>query len=408
VERPRLLVLNQYYWPALEATGQLLTDLCEGLTDAFDVTVVTGMIEGAQCGISERNGVRIIRVSSTFYDRRRLSLRTVNYLTYTVAASWRSLRLGRPDVVFCMTDPPFLGTAALGVARRFGAPLVVTSQDVFPEIAVEVGRLHNPAVVEAIRVLVGAYLRRAERVVAIGDTMRERLEEKGAPPDRMQVISNWVDTERLVPQPRDNDWARANGLDDAFVVMHSGNIGYAQDLDTLLRAGALLRDLEDLRIVIIGAGARSLELAEMAERLELESVRFLPYQSRDVLTLSLSAASIHFVGLARGLAGYVVPSRLYGILSVGRPVLVAADPECETAEVVTRIGAGVAIPPGNPVELARVIREAHDGKLDLAAMGARGRAFATAEADREVAVSKYRSLFAELIGPRAHSALSTI
>jgi len=408
VERPRLLVLNQYYWPALEATGQLLTDLCEGLTDAFDVTVVTGMIEGAQCGISERNGVRIIRVSSTFYDRRRLSLRTVNYLTYTVAASWRSLRLGRPDVVFCMTDPPFLGTAALGVARRFGAPLVVTSQDVFPEIAVEVGRLHNPAVIEAIRVLVGAYLRRAERVVAIGDTMRERLEEKGAPPDRMQVISNWVDTERLVPQPRDNDWARANGLDDAFVVMHSGNIGYAQDLDTLLRAGALLRDLEDLRIVIIGAGARSLELAEMAERLELESVRFLPYQSRDVLTLSLSAASIHFVGLARGLAGYVVPSRLYGILSVGRPVLVAADPECETAEVVTRIGAGVAIPPGNPVELARVIREAHDGKLDLAAMGARGRAFATAEADREVAVSKYRSLFAELIGPRAHSALSTI
>jgi len=211
-----------------------------------------------------------------------------------------------------------------------------------------------------------------------------------------------------VPQPRDNDWARANGLDDAFVVMHSGNIGYAQDLDTLLRAGALLRDLEDLRIVIIGAGARSLELAEMAERLELESVRFLPYQSRDVLTLSLSAASIHFVGLARGLAGYVVPSRLYGILSVGRPVLVAADPECETAEVVTRIGAGVAIPPGNPVELARVIREAHDGKLDLAAMGARGRAFATAEADREVAVSKYRSLFAELIGPRTHSVLSAI
>jgi glycosyltransferase involved in cell wall biosynthesis len=406
VERPRLLVLNQYYWPALEATGQLLTDLCEGLADAFDVTVVTGMIEGEQCGISERNGVRIMRVSSTFYDRRRLSLRTVNYLTYTVAASWRALRLGRPDVVFCMTDPPFLGTAALGVARRFGAPLVVTSQDVFPEIAVEVGRLHNPAVVETIRVLVGAYLRRAERVVAIGDTMRERLEEKGARPERMQVISNWVDTERLVPQPRDNDWARAHGLDDDFVVMHSGNIGYAQDLDTLLRAGALLRDLEDLRIVIIGAGARFVELTEMAERLELDSVIFLPYQSREVLTLSLSAASIHFVGLARGLAGYVVPSRLYGILSVGRPVLVAADPECETAEVVTRIGAGVAISPGNPVELARVIREAHDGKLDLAAMGARGRAFATAEADREVAVSKYRSLFAELIGPRAYSALS--
>src|SRR5689334_23544273 len=126
----------------------------------------------------------------------------------------------------------------------------------------------------------------------------------------------------ITPHPRDNAWARTNGLVGSFVVMHSGNVGYAQDLDTLIRAASFMRDLADLRVVIVGSGARSRELKALADRLDIDNVRFLPYQPRDQLPSSLSTASVHFVGLARGLAGYIVPSRLYGILAAGRPVIV--------------------------------------------------------------------------------------
>jgi glycosyltransferase involved in cell wall biosynthesis len=396
--KPRLLVLNQYYWPGVEATAQLLTELCEALADDLDVTVVTGQLHGQeeQPRRTVRNGVEIIRVSSTSYERSKLAARASNYVTYLTSALVDGLRGHRPDVVLCMTDPPIVANIALLVARRFRVPLVVISQDVFPEIAVQLKRLENPVVMSLLRALVGLYLRRADRIVAIGDTMRQRLEEKGAPADRMVVIPNWIDTTRLEPVDKSNHWSQSWGVDEKFVVMHSGNVGHAQDLDSLIRAATFLRDLDDLQIMIIGMGARHAELVALAELYDVDQVRFLYYQSRPVLAQSLSAADVHVVGLAAGLAGYVVPSRLYGILAVGRPVIVAADAESETAQLVTEIACGIVVPPGRPELLARAIRDAHDGKHDLEAMGARGREWVEREADRSVAMRRYRDLLLEL------------
>jgi glycosyltransferase involved in cell wall biosynthesis len=396
--KPRLLVLNQYYWPGVEATAQLLTELCEALAEDAEVKVVTGVLHGHEDAPRRvvQNGVEVVRVPSTSFERSKLGARAANYVTYLTSALLRGLRGPRPDVVLCMTDPPIVADIALLVARRYRAPLVVISQDVFPEIAVQLKRLENPVAKRLLRGLVSLYLRRADRIVAIGDTMRRRLEEKGARPDRLRVIPNWVDTSRLVPLEKANDWARHIGLDKKFVVMHSGNIGHAQDLDSLVRAATFLRDLDDLSILIIGTGARHAELVALAELLEVDQVTFLYYQSRGVLPQSLSAADVHVVGLAPGLAGYVVPSRLYGILAVARPVIVAAEAESETAQVVARIGCGIVVPPGRPELLARAIRDAHDGKYDLAEMGRRGREWVEREADSSVAVGRYRDLLSEL------------
>ena len=396
--RPRLLVLNQYYWPGVEATAHLLSELCAALASEWEITVVTGRlaIPAADPGRTTHEGVKIVRVRSTSFDRSRLVLRGVNYGTYLLSSLRTALFAPRPDVVLCMTDPPVIADVALLVARRFRVPLVVVSQDVFPEIAVELKRLENPLLIGVLRLLIGFYLRRADRVVAIGDTMRRRLEEKGARPDRIRVIPNWVDTETIRPAPQDNKWARAHGLAGRFVVMHSGNVGHAQNLDALVRSTTFLRDLDRLEVAIIGGGARHQELVELAELLEADPVRFLGYQPRETLSLSLSAASIHVVGLARGLSGYVVPSRLYGILAAGRPVIVAAEGESETAQVVESAGCGIVVPPGRPELLAEAIRAAYDGRYDLEEMGRLGREYVRGAGDRSVAVARYRSVLGEL------------
>src|SRR2546421_1594776 len=212
--KPRLLVLNQYYWPGIEATAQLLTELCEALSEDLDVKVVTGQLHGqeTQPHRSVRNGVEIVRVPSTSFERSKLFARASNYATYLTSALLRGLRGRRPDVVLCMTDPPIVANVALLVARRFRAPLVVISQDVFPEIAVQLKRLENPVVMSLLRGLVGLYLRRAGRIGAIGGTMRRRLEEKGAPAERVHVIPNWADTQRLTPRGKANEWPRKRHL----------------------------------------------------------------------------------------------------------------------------------------------------------------------------------------------------
>jgi colanic acid biosynthesis glycosyl transferase WcaI len=263
--KPRLLVLNQYYWPGVEATANLLTELCEALVATYDVTVVAGASPD-QPHQSVRNGVRIIRVRSTTYDRAELWRRATNYATYIAGALREALAAGRPDVIMCMTDPPFIGAIAEIVARRYRVPLLVSTQDVFPEIAVKLGRLGNPLVIGVLRVLVNFPLRHADRVVVIGETMKRRVIDKGVEGERIRVISNWGDAESVKPQPRDNPWAQRNGLLEKFAVMHFGNVGHAQDLDTLIRATTLLRDLDDLVVPIIGVGVREPRRADLRSR----------------------------------------------------------------------------------------------------------------------------------------------
>jgi putative colanic acid biosynthesis glycosyltransferase WcaI len=135
---------------------------------------------------------------------------------------------------------------------------------------------------------------------------------------------------------------------------------------------------------------------QLARRLETDQVRFMPWQPYDQREVSISSADIHVVGLARGLAGYVVPSRLYGVLATARPVIAAAEGESETAQLVARVGCGVVVRPGDPFALARVIRAAHDGEFDLAEMGRKARAFAESEADRTIAIRRYGDVIHEL------------
>ena len=375
---PRLLVLNQYYRPGMEATAGLLTDLCEALVNDFDITVVCGAAAGAKQGTEQRNGVRVVRVHSTAFDRARMELRAANYLSYLALALVRGLIVPRPDLVFSQTDPPFIGLVALVVARRFGVPFAVAVKDLMPENALEFGGLRSPAPAGAIRGALDSYLRRADGVVAIGETMRARLEARGV--EKVTVIPDWVDTTAIRPL-HDGDGGR-------FVVMHSGNIGHAQDLDTLVAAA---REVPDVDIVLVGEGSRRAELERHAG--DLPNVSFQPFVPADRLAESLSSASLHFLGLAAGLSGYVVPSRLYGILAAGRPVLVAAEEDSEPAQLVTRAGCGIVVPAGQPQEVAAAIRAARDGDYDLDAMGERGRRFVVDFADRDKAIARYRDFF---------------
>ncbi len=168
----------------------------------------------------------------------------------------------------------------------------------------------SPSSSEMLRTLVALYLRRADRVVAIGETMKRRLEEKGAPAERVVVIPNWVDTTELTPQPRSNEWSEAHGLEGRFVVMHSGNIGHAQDLDTLVRAATFLRDLDGPadRRDRLRRTARRGHAARPAARGDADGEVLRLPAARATAALARSG-DLHYVGLARGLAGFVVPSR---------------------------------------------------------------------------------------------------
>lgn len=404
---------NRSFYPDTTATGQLLTDLCEDLvrTHGCRVSVVAGpplapaandvALQGSSAwSLVTREsvkGVEIYRARGTRFRKERFAGRATNYMSYFFSACYAGLKLERPDVVVALTDPPIIGLAALVSGKRFGAPLVMAFKDLFPEVTALLPDFKSDTINNALQRINKFLVRRAARNLALGETMRRRLiEDKGAPPERTEIIPDWADTTAISPGPKRNPFSEAHGLADRFVVMHSGNIGLSQGLETIVDAAALLRDVPDLVVVFQGEGVMKRDLESRAAALNLENVRFLPYAPREQLNESFASADVFVVSLQRGLSGYIVPSKLYGILAAGRPYVAAVEDTCEVAEITRRHECGRVASPGSARELADQILAFYRDRESAARAGVRART-AGLLFDRKTQVARYMSVLQAVV-----------
>lgn len=396
----RVCYFNRSYWPDTGATGQLLTELAEDLVSRHgcDVTVVTGHpITGERLPAREtRNGVHIVRAAGTTFAQRRFAGRAANYLTYFISASWAAVRLPRQDVTVALTDPPIIGLAALAARPRHG--MVFFCQDIFPEVAGLLEDFHSPLVNGLLDRLNRFLVDRARRIVALGDTMARRLVEgKGAQASKITVIHNWADTTAIVPDGKQNPFAAAHELAGRFVVLHAGNIGHSQNLDVVIDAAARLAARPEILVLFIGDGNRKVALQEAVRARGLDNVRFLPFQPREHLRWTYATSDICLVSLKPGLAGYIVPSKLYPILAAGRPYVAAVEASSEVAALTAAHGCGVVTAPGNSAALAAAIVALADDPARRHAMGARARDAASLFA-RDRQVSAHAQVLYEVAG----------
>jgi glycosyltransferase involved in cell wall biosynthesis len=342
-------------------------------------------------------GVTIFRALGSTFSPRRFWARAANYLSYFLSACLAGLRLPRADVVVALTDPPIIGLAALLAARRHRARFVFLCQDVFPEVARILEGFDRPVIRRLLGAVSRLLVRRADRVVALGETMRDRLiQGRGADPARLTVIHNWVDCSAIRPGEKRNPFSVAHGLADSFVVMHSGNLGLSQNLEVLLEAAERLGAAPDLVVALVGDGVERPKLEERARRRGLGNVRFIPYQPKTSLTDSFAAADLFVISLKPGLAGYIVPSKLYGILAAGRPYVAAVEEACEVSAITRRHGCGLLAKPGSAEELAEKILTFYRDRALGRRMGARARE-AALEFDRNRQVAAYHRLFQEVV-----------
>jgi glycosyltransferase involved in cell wall biosynthesis len=386
----RVCYFNRSYWPDTGATGQLLTELAEDLVSkhGIEVTVVTGYPVNSTEPLASRqtrNGVHIVRARGTTFSPRRFAGRAMNYVTYFFSALVAALGLPRQDVTIALTDPPIIGLAAIAARPRHG--VIFFCQDIFPEVAGLLEDFHSPVINALLERLNRFMVRRAVRIIALGDTMASRLiHGKGADPGKITVIHNWADTSAIVPSDKRNAFAAAHGLDTKFVVLHAGNIGLSQNLDVVIEAAGLLKTHRDIVILFIGDGNRRAALQAAAESRGLDNVTFLPFQPRDQLRWTYASSDVCLVSLKPGLAGYIVPSKLYPILAAGRPYIAAVEPVSEVAALTQRHRCGVLVEPGDAAQLADAILRLADQSHERAAMGTRARVASGLFArDRQVA-----------------------
>jgi len=381
-DRPRLVLVNRYFYPDCSATAQLLTDLVEALDRrGCPMVVLTGRqrYDDPASLLPARDrfgGAEVRRLRTTRFGRASLPGRALDYASFYAAALLALLRTARRgDVLLVETDPPLISTVAWLAARLKGARLVNWCQDLFPETAAALGvgfaRGQSGRLLRALR---NRSLQGAALNVVLSRGMALRLRAEGVPEARIRVIHNWADGARIRPlapehNPLRHDWDLAG----RFVLGYSGNLGRVHDAHALVALMAALEDEPDLLTLFIGAGNGYRELRDLFAGHGIANVRFRPYQPREHLGWSLTVPDLHLVSLKPACEGLVMPSKLYGILAAGRPIAFIGDPEGDAARLVREADAGLIAAPGNIAGLAEAIRALRADPARLAELGANAR-----------------------------------
>ena len=495
----KVLFINRCFWPDSEATGQLLTELCEFLAERWGVSALVGQPnwdtesdEFVKVGDQVRNQVQIHRLAHSQLPKSQRFARIRNLISFTLAVrKWGGSRLeagggrreerqskgdargalngGQPglapdglgqtaasacgsggvrEIIVCETDPFLLPLVVGPMARRRNARLVYYLQDIYPDVAVAVGVAKNNFFIRALRNRLKKEYLKAEAIIVLDEDMRDRLVGWGIRPEQLRIVPNWMDCSVVRPVKSNNPFRLQHGVNDQFVVMHSGNMGMTQRLDVLVEAwkrgsrlgsrleagGERLEEKQsadgacglgggkpglapdgsgetsasacgsgetaasacgswgnEAVLMLVGNGAKRKPLEQQASG--IESIRFLDYQPREKLGESLSAADLHVVSMDEAITGCLAPSKLYGILASGTPVLAIVPKNNAVWRLVESERLGWCVEPGDQIGIVNAVHDARSrSSSELQDMGARGRALAEKLFDKNVCCSSFEEV----------------
>jgi colanic acid biosynthesis glycosyl transferase WcaI len=407
----KILLICPHFDPDLHAaTGEVMTKLALSLAErGHGIDVVTSLpwyhghsVHRDWRGRPWRRGTtatgEIVRVWPFPVDKNNIPARAVGFGGFATLATAAALTMPRPDVVMGMSPPILLGETAYVVARRHRVPFVFNVQDIFPDVAVDLGALSNERVIALARRHERSLYRRADAVTVLStDQQRNVLAKLDDPDDidKVRIIHNFADTERIRVVDRANRYREQHGLGDKTVVMYSGNVGLSQSFDLIEAAARHFATRPDVHFVINGEGAARPAVDRWASA--HPNVTVADFSPRDALSETLGAADLHLILLKPGLAKSSTPSKMYGILAAGRPVLASIDEDSEVSDTIAAASAGSSVPPADEsaflAELERLLSDP-DG---LRQMGRNARNYIDRRFTPAAQAEAFDELFTELI-----------
>ncbi len=338
----KMLFINQFFWPDSSATSQQLTDLVVALAErGVAVSVLCGESGGyAAAAGSQQPKASVHRVRALPFTRGRIG-RVVSYLSFYATAFAKGLLLPKADIVISMTTPPLISLLGGAIKLLRGSRHFIWEQDLYPEIAVDLEYLKPGGLTHRITgMLADAVRRHADGIIVLGPCMRDRLIARGVNPEKIFIAEHWASSKAITPMPRPGDPSE-------LVILYSGNLGLAHDIATIKGAMFQLREDRRFRFIFAGTGGKREELADFCRQNDLGNVEMRPFVARDRLSEGLAAGDIGLVTQTDASCGAVVPSKVYGILAAGRPMLFIGPATATPARLIELHGCGWRIACGD-------------------------------------------------------------
>ena len=378
-----LLVISQTYVPDPAAVGQYMHEAAAEMVRRGHTVKAYASERGYDDPSRRdpkretRDGVKIVRLPLCSFGKGSIAIRLLGGMLFCLQVVLRGMWTRKVDVILVSTSPPMAPVAAIMLKAwyrviRFGrrVPMTFWAMDINPDQMIAMGKTTERSwVARSFDLMIRWTLRKSAEVVALDRFMGERLERKVPLGERLHIIPPWPLEGHLAPVPHEaNPFREDHGFDGRFVLMFSGNISDAHPVDTVLEAAARLRDHPRLRLVFIGSAAGTKKIDDWAAAHDAAGViTTLPFQPLDRIRYSLSAADVHLVSMGDDMVGIVHPCKIYGAMTVARPVLVIGPAASHAGRIVDEHACGWQIENGDVDAAEALLRRLADGGPEVEA-----------------------------------------
>ncbi|MBM4331152.1 MAG: glycosyltransferase family 4 protein [Deltaproteobacteria bacterium] len=409
-----VLILSLVFRPDNVSTAQIMGDLALDLNarghTVFVITTVPHYNEDAEAllhqplhtylgKLLQRSNYRGMEVLHGWMPRKGKNklLRIVAWLGFhAISTLGGVLTQFKPDVILAPSPPLTIGVCAWLLGLRHNCPFIYNVQEIYPDVAVNLGMIRNSFVIKRLQTLEHFVYAKAAALAVISEGMANHIRAKGIPEEKIRVIPNFVDIEDFRPLPKDNKFSRQYGLHNKFVVSYAGNMGKPQELDKLIEAAHLLRHEFGIHFLMMGDGSERVSLIEQAQHLQLPNITFLPYQPYSSMAEAYAAADASFVSQAPGTSNDGIPSKVYRIMACARPVIACTDANSDLARLVIKADGGVVVDSGDAKSLSDAIWKAFVQRDVWLEKGLKARNSILRDYSRPTVSTLYHELITEL------------
>jgi colanic acid biosynthesis glycosyl transferase WcaI len=394
----KIVIASQYYAPDPSTTATYITAIAEGLNTDCEVLVISGTTRSASVAAPQDAQPRIVEVASWTPEKAALIRRMIAMVLFSVRMFFATLKyVNQNDVVLCVTAPFTLPYAVTLATKLRKASAILLIYDLYPEALVMAGLMQPESlVVKTIRFVNGLLFGALDAIITIGrDVEALLLTYKNVESRKIKFIPNWV----LLPigyreASSDNSFRRR--FKGKVVVGLSGNLGFTHSASTVYEAARLLRDEKNIHFLLSGWGSGWKQLTELFAKSPLNNVTLIDRVPESELEEFLSAADVWIIPYRRNVVGVSVPSRIYNLLAVGRPVIVTAETNSEAALMLKEDDIGWVARPEDPPDLAEAIRSAAANREETLAKGRRA-ALAAQRYTYDHAIASYRQIISDVM-----------
>jgi len=399
----RLLVFSAYYKPEVAASLYLPENVYECFAGhGWDVILFTPVpTRGVSKEISKKyktlnpekkyGGRLEVHRVSMFGEKRNPVFRAFRYLLLNLSYLWKGLTASA-DAVFVQSTPPILGVVAAIIKKFKKIPFIYNLQDVFPDSMVISGfTKENSLLWKLGRSVENFTYKNADKVIVISEDIKSNILRKNVPEGKIEIVYNWVEESAVIPIKR-----AENGLFDEleldrglFYAVYAGNLGNAQNIDVIVRASEKLKNIPDIRMIIIGEGMQKDIYMRMAKELSLDNLMFFPMQPYEKISQVYSMGDCSIVSCKPGVGASGLPSKTWSALSAGTPVIASFDDRTDLKRIIEKNRLGLFTSAGDSDALADAILTLYKNPDMRREMGQNGRMFVLNNLTKSIGSEKY-------------------